>query len=94
VDYNVFSNCSTKLIGRLESAQDVDRVRQWFSTQGVSPAWLPSRVGAAAGSFIGRWPGQPQGTDGVNFTSRKLFTAHEGAWSPERLAEEVASQPR
>jgi DNA helicase HerA-like ATPase len=26
VDYNVFGNCSTKLIGRLESAQDLDRV--------------------------------------------------------------------
>lgn len=91
VDYNVFSNCSTKLIGRLESAQDVDRVRDWFAPQGPAPAWLGGRVGAVAGAFVGRWPGQPSGTDGVGFTSRSLLTAHEGAWSPERVQAEVAA---
>lgn len=91
VDYNVFSNCSTKLVGRLESAQDVDRVRDWFAPQGPPPAWLAGRVGAAAGAFVGRWPGLPAGTDGVSFRSRNLLTAHEGAWSPERVAEEVAA---
>jgi DNA helicase HerA-like ATPase len=37
VDYNVFGNCSTKLIGRLESDQDLDRVADWFTTQGPAP---------------------------------------------------------
>jgi uncharacterized protein len=91
VDYNVFSNCSTKLIGRLESAQDVERVRDWFAPQGPPPSWLGGRVGAGAGSFVGRWPGQPGETDGVSFRSRNLLTAHEGAWSPERVATEVAT---
>ncbi|MCE9564506.1 MAG: PD-(D/E)XK nuclease family protein [Planctomycetes bacterium] len=92
VDYNVFGNCSTKLIGRLESAQDVDRVREWFAPQGPPPAWVAGRVGAERGTFVGRWPGQPGGIDGVSFRSRNLLTAHEGAWSPERVAEEVAAR--
>jgi hypothetical protein len=91
VDYNVFSNCSTKLIGRLESAQDVDRVREWFAPQGPPPAWLAGRVGATAGSFVGRWPGLPTDTDGASFRSRSLLTAHGGAWPPERVATEVAA---
>jgi DNA helicase HerA-like ATPase len=91
VDYNVFSNCSTKLIGRLESAQDVERVRDWFAPQGSPPGWLSRRVGSPAGVFVGRWPGQLSDTDGVNFRSRNLLTAHEGGWSPERVAAEVAS---
>lgn len=91
VDYNVFSNCSTKLIGRLESAQDVERVRDWFAPQGPPPAWLGGRVGASSGSFVGRWPGQPGDTDGVSLRSRNLLTAHEGAWSPERVQAEVGA---
>lgn len=94
VDYNVFGNCSTKLIGRLESAQDVDRVRDWFAPQGSPPVWVGGRVGADRGTFVGRWPGQPAGTDGVSFRSRNLLTAHGGAWSPERVAEEVATAPQ
>src|SRR5262249_59944709 len=50
VDYNVFGNCSTKLVGRLESQQDVERVAQWFTTDGPIPPWIPGRKGAAAGS--------------------------------------------
>jgi DNA helicase HerA-like ATPase len=57
VDYNVFGNCSTKLVGRLESAQDLERVANWFTTKGPAPPWLPGRKGAQAGSFVGRWPG-------------------------------------
>jgi DNA helicase HerA-like ATPase len=91
VDYNVFGNCSTKLIGRLESAQDVDRVRDWFQPQGPPPDWLGDRVGATAGTFVGRWPGMPDVLDGETFRSRVLLTAHEGAWSPERLAEAIRS---
>ena len=41
VDYNVFGNCSTKLVGRLESQQDLERVAQWFSVQGPTPPWIP-----------------------------------------------------
>ncbi len=94
VDYNVFSNCSTKLIGRLESSQDVDRVREWFAPQGPPPGWLGGRVGAAPGSFVGRWPGPSSDTDGVSFRSRNLLTAHEGAWAPDRVAAEVAAAGR
>ena len=76
VDYNVFGNCSTKLIGRLESApQDVERVRDWFAPQGLPPTWLGGRVGAAAGAFVGRWPGQPGDGDGVSFKSRNSAEA-------------------
>jgi uncharacterized protein len=88
VDYNVFGNCSTKLVGRLESAQDVERVREWFQAAGPPPAWVAGRVGAEPGTFVGRWPGQPAELDGRVFTSRTLLTAHEGAWSAERLAQE------
>jgi hypothetical protein len=91
VDYNVFGNCSTKLIGRLESAQDVDRVRDWFQPQGPPPDWLGDRVGVAAGTFVGRWPGISDALDGETFRSRVLMTAHEGSWSPERLAEAIRS---
>lgn len=89
VDYNVFSNCSTKFIGRLESAQDVDRVREWFARAGEpSPEWLDDRRGAPSGSFVGRWPGMPEELVGAAWTSRPLFSLHEAAWSPDRLAEE------
>lgn len=91
VDYNVFGNCSTKLIGRLEAAQDLERVTEWFTTQGPPPPWIAARKGAAAGSFVGRWPGMPARLDGQTFRSRPLFSQHEGAWSPERLESELAA---
>ena len=43
VEYEAFSNCSTKIIGRLESQQDVERVREWFSQDGRTPDWLAAR---------------------------------------------------
>ncbi len=89
VDYNVFGNCSTKLVGRLESQQDVERVTQWFSTTGPAPPWIAGRKGAAAGSFVGRWPGMPPALDGQSFRGRPLFSLHEGAWSPDRLEREI-----
>src|SRR5918998_420361 len=58
VDYNVFGNCSTKLIGRLESAQDLERVAEWFGSAG-KPPWLSGRKGAKAGNFVARWPEMP-----------------------------------
>ena len=89
VDYNVFGNCSTKLVGRLESQQDVERVAQWFTTDGPSPPWIAGRKGAPAGSFVGRWPGMPAALEGQAFRSRPLFSLHEGAWSPDRLEQEI-----
>lgn len=88
VDYNVFGNCSTKLIGRLESAQDLDRVAEWFGSGGT-PSWLAGRKGAEAGSFVGRWPGMPAALEGRSLRSRPLFSRHEGAWSPDRLEREL-----
>lgn len=90
VDYRIFSNCSTKLIGRLESAQDVERVAEWFSPTGGRPDWLKSRVGAEPGSFVARWPGMPATLEGAPFRSRPLLSRHEGAWSPDRLRAELA----
>lgn len=87
VDYNVFGNCSTKLVGRLESAQDLERVADWFGNEGA-PSWLAGRKGAPAGSFVGRWPGLPPALEGRPFQSRSLFSLHEGAWSPDRLERE------
>jgi len=90
VDYNVFGNCSTKLVGRLESAQDADRVAEWFGKGGSIPAWLSGRKGAAPGSFVARWPQMPPELEGKVFQSRPLFSLHEGAWSPDRLEREMA----
>ena len=92
VDYNIFSNCSTKLIGRLESAQDVDRVAEWFTNQGA-PAWLGGRKGAPQGSFVGRWPGISAAQEGQVLQSRPLFSVHQGAWSPERVEDEMRDNP-
>ena len=89
VDYNVFGNCSTKLVGRLESAQDLSRVADWFAKEGPSPPWLSARKGAKAGSFVGRWPAITPALEGKAFRSRPLFSLHEGAWSPDRLEREV-----
>jgi DNA helicase HerA-like ATPase len=89
VDYNVFGNTSTKLIGRLEAAQDVERVVDWFANDGGAPAWVMGRKGAERGSFVGRWPSMPQSLVGTPFKGRPLFTVHEGAWSPDRVEREV-----
>ena len=90
VDYNVFGNCSTKIIGRLESTQDVHRVGEWFSTSSGVPAWLADRKGAVKGSFVGRWPEIEAEFEGAAFISRLLFSLHEGAWSPDRVERELA----
>jgi hypothetical protein len=93
VDYNVFGNCSTKIIGRLESAQDAERVADWFAPSGPAPAWLKARAGADAGSFVGRWPRMTADLEGKTFKSRGLFSLHESAWSPERLEQEMRDDP-
>lgn len=89
VDYQAFGNCSTKVIGRLESNQDVERVAEWFGKEGPVPAWLQGRKGAAAGTFVARWPGLPPEIEGQTWKSRCLFSVHEGAWSPERVEQEA-----
>lgn len=89
VEYQVFSNCSTKIIGRLESAQDVERVAEWFTNEGAKPPWLHARKGADKGTFVARWPDMPPELEGQTWTSRCLFSLHEGAWSPERVEAEV-----
>ena len=89
VDYNVFGNCSTKIIGRLEAAQDVERVGEWFATTGAVPGWVAARKGAEKGSFVARWPDMPSELEGASFKSRMLFSAHDGAWSPDRVERAV-----
>ncbi len=89
VDYNVFGNCSTKVVGRLEARQDVERVADWFRSGGPVPEWIAARKGAASGSFVARWPQMSEGLEGRVIRSRPLFSRHEGAWSPDRLEEEV-----
>jgi len=89
VDYNVFGNTSTKLIGRLEAAQDVERVKDWFTNDGGAPSWIAQRNGATKGSFVARWPDMPERFSGVSFKGRQLFTNHEGAWSPDQLERRV-----
>jgi DNA helicase HerA-like ATPase len=91
VDYNVFGNCSTKIVGRLEAAQDAERVGEWFATTGPAPAWVASRKGAEKGSFVGRWPDIPADLEGKAFRSRVLYSTHEGAWSPDRVERAVDS---
>ncbi|XYH97201.1 helicase HerA-like domain-containing protein [Sorangium sp. So ce1128] len=89
VDYNVFGNTSTKLIGRLEAAQDVDRVIDWFTNEGGAPSWVAARKGAPKGSFVARWPDMPAELAGRAFKGRTLFTRHAGAWSPDRVERAV-----
>lgn len=89
VDYNVFGNTSTKLIGRLEAAQDVDRVIDWFTIEGGAPSWVAARKGAEKGSFVARWPDMPAELAGRAFKGRTLFTRHAGAWSPDRVERAV-----
>lgn len=85
VDYNVFANASTKLIGRIEASQDLERVREWFSNADGVPGWLDGRLGAQDKSFVGRWPSIAKEHEGSAFRARRLFSRHEGAWSPERV---------
>ncbi len=90
VDYNVFGNCSSKLIGRLESAQDSSRVAEWFTQSGPAPQWVKGRNGAERGSFVGRWPGIAPPWDNHAWLGRALFSHHEGAWPPDRVENELA----
>jgi DNA helicase HerA-like ATPase len=94
VDYNVFGNCSTKIIGRLGTVQDVDRVDEWFNSGVGVPAWLAGRKGAKAGSFVGSWPEMDPSFGGAEFESRPLFSMHQGAWSPDRVEREMADDVR
>lgn len=94
VDYNVFGNCSTKIIGRMEAAQDVDRIAEWFTTSGPVPTWVKDRKGAVKGSFVARWPEMSSADDGQVFLSRQLFSTHEGAWSPDKLELELARRAK
>lgn len=93
VDYNIFGNCSTKLIGRLETPQDSETVGKWFESDGPKPDWIRQRTGAMPGSFVGRWPEQPASESGQVFESRKLFSLHGGAWTPDRVETEVQLDP-
>ncbi len=93
VEYSVFGNCSSKLIGRIETPQDSERVAEWFTIAGPKPAWLASRLGADRGTFIGRWPEQLLDDVGRVWTTRPLFTQHVGAWTPEQVESIVASDP-
>lgn len=90
VDYNVFGNCSTKIVGRLEAQQDVERIEEWFAQSGNVPGWVAARKGAERGTFVGRWPDMAPALSGRAFKSRPLYSAHEGAWSPDRVEMEVA----
>jgi hypothetical protein len=89
VDYQVFGNCSTKIVGRLESTQDVERVAEWFGNEGPTPPWLQGRKGAPAGTFVARWPELPAAWEGRAWKSRCLFSVHGGAWSPEQVEQET-----
>ena len=89
VDYNVFGNCSTKIIGRMEAAQDIERIAEWFTQAGPAPEWIAERKGAPRGTFVGRWPGIAPDEDGKVFKGRALYSTHEGAWSPDRVEREV-----
>lgn len=93
VDYNIFGNCSTKLIGRLETPQDSDTVGKWFESEGPKPDWIRQRTGAKPGTFVGRWPEQPAHEAGQVFVSRPLFSLHGGAWTPDRVETEVQHDP-
>ena len=57
------------------------------------PHWLSDRKRAEAGTFVGRWPDMPQSDEGRTFKSRSLFSMHEGAWTPDRVAQEIDRDP-
>ena len=79
------------VVGRLEAAQDVERVVDWFTTDGGAPSWVPARKGAPKGSFIARWPDMPEPLVGRAFRGRTLLTRHAGAWSPDRVERAVTA---
>ncbi|MEO1338350.1 MAG: hypothetical protein AAFV29_22090, partial [Myxococcota bacterium] len=56
---------------------------------GSVPQWISERKGAEKGTFVGRWPEMPTALEGATFKGRLLHTAHEGAWSPDRVETEV-----
>jgi DNA helicase HerA-like ATPase/CRISPR/Cas system-associated exonuclease Cas4 (RecB family) len=93
VDYNVFGNCSTKLIGKLETPQDSDTIGKWFESEGPKPDWIRQRAGAESGTFVGRWPGQDAAEAGQMFQSRLLFSAHGGAWTAGQIEAELQHDP-
>ena len=38
---------------------------------------------------MARWPDMPTALEGSELRSRALYSAHEGAWSPERVKHAV-----
>ena len=90
VDFNIFGNCGTKLIGRLETPQDSDRVAEWFQNDPASSDWIRQRAGAEKGTFVGRWPDLPPLAIGQLFTSRPLYSHHHGAWTPDQVESATA----
>jgi hypothetical protein len=92
VDFEVFGNCNTKLVGRLESAQEMKRVTEWFANEGSTPAWIKERKDAIK-TFVARWPEMPPELEGQPFRSRELFSVHEEAWPPERVEQEMSEDP-
>lgn len=92
VDFEIFGNCNTKMVGRLESVQDMERVTEWFANHGGTPAWIKERKDAIK-TFVARWPEMPAELEGQPFRSRELFSVHEEAWSPERVEQEMSENP-
>jgi uncharacterized protein len=73
----------------MEAAQDIERIADWFTANGPVPSWVSDRKGAPKGTFVGRWPGITATEEGKVFKARILYSAHEGAWSPDRVEREV-----
>jgi len=90
VDFNIFGNCGTKLIGRLETPQDSDRVAEWFKNDASPSDWIAQRTGAEKGTFVGRWPDLLPSAIGQLFTSRPLYSYHKGAWTPDHVESATA----
>jgi hypothetical protein len=90
LDYNAFGNISTKIVGRMESAQDTQRIAQWFEQEGEVPQWVSGRNGATKGTFVGRWPNQPEALEGAVFEGRMLYSCHERAWNPDQVYKALA----
>jgi DNA helicase HerA-like ATPase len=92
VEFEVIDNCNTKMVGRLHSAQDMERVTQWFTNQASRPIKIKDRKDAVH-SFVARWPEMREELDGQPFKSRELFSLHEDAWSPEQVEIEMSDNP-
>jgi hypothetical protein len=92
VDFEVFGNCNTKMVGRLGSAQDIEHVTQWFANEVGKPNWIKERKDAVQ-SFVARWPEMLGDMDGQPFLSRELFSLHEDAWSPDQVEQEMSENP-